>query len=205
MRMGRSVHLALLATVTLTWPSHAFEVEDGACRPILSGQARVRIHYTSGLKVELEPVDRDNVTSEIDVFPDGKRVPQKWVGGGGLLPLENPNGRFAYIDTQATRLSFEPGETRQLPFTYTSAGGRTASGTIELTVEEVKRAAFGACQATFVTVKTSTNWADAKLASRIVRLYVKELGFFIASTVDRMKDGKLETVTFRATRVELMR
>jgi hypothetical protein len=204
--MAYRLLFALLTILALTRPSFALEVEEGVCERMLSGGARVRIHYTSGLKAEVEPADAANVTSQVDVFPDGKRVAHQWIGGGGLLPLQGPSGRFSYADPGATRLRLEPGERRQLAFTYTSPRGRTASGTIALTVEEVRTAAFGPCRATFVTVVTATTFTAGMISSsRIVRLYVKELGFFIASTIEVMRNGKREQATFRATRVELMR
>jgi hypothetical protein len=204
--MGYRFLSVLLTILALSRPSSAFEVEQGECERILSGKARVRIHYASGVKADVEPADTDNVTSQIDIFPDGRRVPQKWIGGGGLLPLESPKGRFAYADKEAIWLQFELGEARQFAFTYTSAGGRTASGTIAVSIEEVKKAAFGGCQATYVTVATTTTWANGLISSsRILRLYVKELGFFVASTVEVVRNGKPESVTFRATRVELLR
>ena len=42
MRMGQRLLLVLLATLARLSPSHAFEVEEGQCQRILSGQARVR-------------------------------------------------------------------------------------------------------------------------------------------------------------------
>lgn len=204
--MGQRPLLALLAIIALLSPSQAFEVEEGACQRILSGQARVRIHYSSGVKAEIDPPDSDNITSQVDIFPDGRRLPQKWIGGGGLLPLDSPHGRFTYADKEATRLRLELGERRHLAFTYQSGGGRMTSGTLTLSVEKVMKAAFGACQATYVTVATSTTWAGGRISSsEILRLYVKELGFFIGSTVALVKDGKPESATFKATRVELIR
>ena len=204
--MGYGLLATWLALLALSSPSLAFEVEAGACQRILSGQARVRIHYTSGLMAEVDPPNPANITSQIDVFPNGTRVQQLWIGGGGLLPLESPTGRFTYADLEATRLRLEPGERRELGFAYTSSKGGKASGTITVSVEEVNRAAFGECQATFVTVSTFTTFSHGPTStSRIFRLYVKGLGFFIASTVDTVRNGKPELVTFRATRVELIR
>jgi hypothetical protein len=168
--------LAFVATLAFLSPSHAFEVREGECESILSGEARVRIHYASGLKAEVDPVGVDNITSQIDIFPDGRRVPQKWIGG--LLPLDAPAGRFAYARQGAIRLLLEVGEARQFPFTYSSAGGRTTSGTITVAVEGLEKAAFGECQATFVTIAVTNNWAHADLSAKIKRLFVKELGFF---------------------------
>ena len=122
--MGQRLLLALLAIFALLSPSQAFEVEEGACQRILTGQARVRIHYSSGVKAEVDPPDSDNITSQVDIFPDGSRLPQKWIGGGGLLPLESPKGRFTYADKEATRLRLELGERRHLAFTYQSVDRR---------------------------------------------------------------------------------
>jgi hypothetical protein len=205
MRMRQRLFLAFAAILALLSPSLAFEVQKGECQRILSGQARVRIHYASGVKAEVDPVDRDNITSQVDVFPDGRKVPQKWIGG--LLPLDGPAGRFAYAHNGGINLLLEVGETRQFPFTYTWPGGQMASGTIAVVVERVEKAAFGECQATFVTVALTNNWngARAPRSTSIARLFVKEIGFFLASTVESVKDGKRELVTFRATRVELIR
>jgi hypothetical protein len=204
MRMGQRPLLAFLVILALVSPSRAFEVADGECRRILSGDARVRIHYSSGLKAEVDPVDRDNITSQVDVFADGRRLAHKWIGG--LLPLDAPAGKFIYADKDATRFYFEEGETRQLSFTFASAKGVTTSGTLEIAVKRVEKAALGECQATFATIAITTSWANnASPPAKISRLFVKELGFFIASTVERMKDGKPEVVEFRTTRLELIR
>jgi hypothetical protein len=203
--MGQRALAAAVAILVFASASHAFDVEAGACERILSGKARVRIHFTSGVKAEVEPVRIDNVTPQLDVFPDGRRVRQTWLGGGGLLPLESPQGQFIYADRAVARLQFVPGETRALDFDYRSGKGHQKSGKIALQVENVEKAAFGACQATFVTVTMSTAWTGDSLSSKIVRLYVKELGFFVASIIDRKKDGKTDRVTFRASRIELIR
>jgi hypothetical protein len=65
----------------------------------------VRIHYTSGLKVEVDPPSPDHIIAQVDIFPDGRKVSQKWLVGGGVLPLENPQGRFVYAEP--TDLLFE--------------------------------------------------------------------------------------------------
>jgi hypothetical protein len=204
MRMGQRLLLAFAAILALLSPSLAFEVHKGECQRILSGQARVRIHYASGVKAEVDPVDRNNITSQVDVFPDGRKVPQKWIGG--LLPLDAPAGQFAY----AHKGDQPPAGGRRnatIPFTYTLPGGQMASGTIAVAVERVEKAAFGECQATFVTVALTNNWngAYAPRSTSIARLFVKEIGFFLASTVESVKDGKRELVTLRATRIELIR
>ena len=92
--MGQRVLLSLFATIALLSPSHAFEVEVGQCQRILSVQARVRIHYASGHQSEIDPVARDNVNVQVEVFPDGRRVSHTWIGG--MLPLEARWGRVIY-------------------------------------------------------------------------------------------------------------
>jgi hypothetical protein len=178
-RMAQRLLLALFATLVLLSQSHAFEVEDGQCERILSGQARVRIHYEFGIQAEVDPVDRDNVNVEVVVFPDGLRLPRTWIGG--MLPLESPWGRAIYADKDATRLRLEEGETRTFPFTYNKLSGGTTSGTLVVAVERVYKAAFGACQATFATVQITRSWVGDSQPAKIRRLFVKELGFFIAS------------------------
>ena len=96
--MGQRLLLAFAAILALLSPSLAFEVQKGECQRILSGQARVRIHYTSGLKVEVDPPSPDHIIAQVDIFPDGRKVSQKWLVGGGVLPLENPQGRFVYAE-----------------------------------------------------------------------------------------------------------
>ena len=165
--------------------------------------ARVRIHYASGLKAEVDPIDLDNITTEVNVLPDGRRVAHKWVGG--LLPLENPLGQYVYADKDATKLRLEAGETRQFSFSFNSSKGAKTSGTLEVAIKSVERAALGECQATFVNVVITTNWAQTSQSARISRLFIKEIGFFVASRVERMKDGKPEVVDFAAMRLELIR
>jgi hypothetical protein len=76
--LGRPLVLAFVATLAVLSSSHAFDVREGECKSILSGEARVRIHYASGLKAEVDPVGVDNITSQVDIFPDGRRVPHVW-------------------------------------------------------------------------------------------------------------------------------
>ena len=142
--MCRRLFLAFVAILALLSPSRALEVEKGECQRILSGQARVRIHYTSGLKVEVDPLGLDNIMAQIEILPDGRRVPQKWLIGGSLLPLESPHGRFVYAEP--TDLRFELGETRQFSYTLKLTDGRTSSGTMVLAIESVKKEALGDCQ-----------------------------------------------------------
>jgi hypothetical protein len=203
MRMGQRLLLALFATLALLSPSHAFEVEEGQCQRILSGQARVRMHYASGLQAEVDPVDRDNVNRQVEVFPDGRRVALTWIGG--MLPLKTRWGRVIYADKEATRLRLEQGEARTFPFTYELLSGGTTSGTLVVAVERVNNAAFGECQATFATVQITRSWTGHAQPAKIRRVFVKELGFFIASTVEQVKDGKPKLETSRATRIELIR
>ena len=203
MRMGQRVLLALFATIALLSPSHAFEVEVGQCQRILSGQARVRIHYASGHQSEIDPVDRDNVNVQVEVFPDGRRVSHTWIGG--MLPLETRWGRVIYADKETTRLRLEEGETRRFPFTYELLSGGTTSGTLVVAVERVHKAAFGECQATFATIQITRSWSGHAQPAKIRRVFVKELGFFIASIVEQVKDGKPQLETSRATRIELIR
>ena len=110
-----------------------------------------------------------------------------------------------YADKEATRLRLEQGETRTLPFTYELLSGGTTSGTLVVAVERVNNAAFGECQATFATVQITRSWAGHAQPAKIRRVFVKELGFFIASTVEQVKDGKPQLETSRATRIELIR
>ena len=201
--MGQRLLLAFAAILALLSPSLAFEVQKGECQRILSGQARVRIHYTSGLKVEVDPPSPDHIIAQVDIFPDGRKVSQKWLVGGGVLPLENPQGRFVYAEP--TDLRFKSGETRQFSYTLKLTDGRTSSGTMVLTIERVQKAAFGECQATFVTMTTATAGADGRRYSQIRRLLIREIGFFITSTIDVVRDGKSMPVTFKATRIELIR
>ena len=201
--MCRRLFLAFVAILALLSPSRALEVEKGECQRILSGQARVRIHYTSGLKVEVDPLGLDNIMAQIEIFPDGRRVPQKWLIGGGLLPLESPHGRFIYAEP--TDLRFELGETRQFSYTLKLTDGRTSSGTMVLAIESVKKEALGECQATFVTITNATGGADGRRYSQIRRLFIQEIRFFIASTIELVKDGRPMSVTFEATRIELIR
>ena len=201
--MGHRLLLALFATLALLSPSHAFEVEVGQCQRILSGQARVRIHYASGHQSEIDPVARDNVNVQVEVFPDGRRVSHTWIGG--MLPLEARWGRVIYADKEATRLRLEEGETRTFPFTYELLSGGTTSGTLVVAVEQVHKAAFGECQATFATLQITRSWSGHAQPAKIRRVFVKELGFFIASIVEQVKDGKPQLETSRATRIELIR
>jgi hypothetical protein len=113
--MGRRFFLAFVTILGLLLPSHAFEVAKGECQRILSGQVRVRIHFTSGLKVEVDPTRPDNVIAQVEIYPDGRRVPQTWLVGGGLLPSESPWGQFAYAEPIDFR--FELGETRRFSYT----------------------------------------------------------------------------------------
>ena len=201
--MGQRLFLALFATLSLLSPSHAFEVEEGQCQRILSGQARVRMHYASGLQAEVDPADRDNVNLQVEVFPDGRRVSHTWIGG--MLPLETRWGRVIYADKEATRLRLEEGETRIFPFTYELRSGGTTSGTLVVAVERVHKAAFGECQATFATLQITRSWSGHAQPAKIRRVFVKELGFFVASIVEQVKDGKPQLETSRATRIELIR
>ena len=203
MRMGQRLLLVLLATLARLSPSHAFEVEEGQCQRILSGEARVRIHYASGHQSEVDPVDRDNVNLQVEVFPDGRWVSHTWIGG--MLPLETRWGRVIYADKEATRLRLEEGETRTFPFTYELLSGGTTSGTLVVAVEQVHKAAFGECQATFVTLQITRSWSGHAQPAKIRRVFVKSLGFFIASIVEQVKDGKPQLDTSRPTRIELIR
>jgi hypothetical protein len=203
-RIGQHFLLVFLAVTAPLSSTRAFEVETGQCQQMLSGTARVRVHYASGLKAEVDPVGPDNVTTQVDVFQDGRTAAHKWIGG--LLPLESPGGRFVYADMGATkRLQFEPGETRQFPLTFHSTHGTASFGTMEVAVKDVKKAALGECDATFVSIMITMRWDNSPQPAKISRLFLKEIGFFVASSVERLKDGKPELVEFRATRLELMR
>ena len=201
--MGQRLLLAFAAILGLLSPSLAFEVQEGECQRILSGQARVRIHYTSGLKVEVDPPSPDNITAQVDIFPDGRRVSQKWLAGGGVLPLENPQVRFTYAEP--TDVRFELGETRRFSYTLKRADGSASSGTMVLAIERVEKAAFGECQATFVEITTAAADAQGRRYSLIRRLFVREIGFFTTSTIEVVREGKSMPVTFEATRIELIR
>jgi hypothetical protein len=201
--MVQRLLLVLLAIAAPTTPSLAFEVEQGQCQRILSGQARVRIHYDSGIMAELEPVDANNVMSEVDVLPDGRKRAHKWIGGG-LLPLENPNGKFTYADREATVFLFEVGEARRLSFTFSPTAGRTTSGTVAVVVEQVEKRAFGECQATFITIAITVTWAHAAQSTRLSRLFVREFGFFVESVAEQVRDGKPAPIRLKAARIELI-
>ena len=198
---GLIVSLALVAPLS---PSRAFEVAVGECRQILSGGARVGIHYASGLKAEVDPVDLNNIVTQVDVFPDGRRSLHKWIGG--ILPLEQPAGHYVYGDEDAKRFRPETGETRQFSFTFNnSIRGIATAGTMEVAVKGADKVALGECQATVIGVEIAVRWANTSRPARIRRLFVKEFRFFVASTVETVKDGKPEMVEFRATRLELIR
>jgi hypothetical protein len=195
---------ALIALLALGSSVGALDVEQGDCSTILSSKARVRIHYTSGLKAEIDPLRPDNVMTEVDVFPNGRRDFHKWIGG--LLPLENPRGEYFYEDADATKFRIEPGESRKLAVKFISKAGKVSSGTIELAIDSVEKSDFGECQATFAQIVITTNWNHPSQPEvRISRLFVKEIGFFVASTVQSVKDGKPVVVKFDSTRVELIR
>ena len=204
MRATRNGLLVLLAVVAPLSPSRAFEVAAGECRQILSGDARVGIHYASGLKAEVDPVDLNNIVTQVDVFPDGRRLLHKWIGG--MLPLEQPAGHYVYADEDAKRFRPETGETRQFSFTFNdSIRGLTTSGTMEVAIKGADKAALGECQATVIGVDITVRWANTSRSATIRRLFIKEFRFFVASTVETVKDRKPELVEFRATRLELLR
>jgi hypothetical protein len=200
--MGRRFFFAIVTLLWLLLPSHAFEVAKGECQRILSGTARVRIHFSSGLKVEIDPTRPDNVIPQVEIYPDGRRVPQTWLVGGGLLPSESPWGKFAYAEPIDFR--FAPGETRRFSYTLKAGDSRTSSGTMVFTVEGLEKAAFGECQATVVMITNATAGADGRPYTRIRRRFIRELRYFTFSNIEVVKDGKSQPVTLEATRIELM-
>jgi hypothetical protein len=200
--MGRRIFLAFVTILGLLSPSHAFDVAKGECQRILSGQARVHIHFSSGLKVEIDPTRPDNVIAQVEIYPDGRRVPQTWLVGGGLLPSESPWGKFAYAEPIDFR--FEPGETRRFSYALKAGDSRTSSGTMVFTVEGLEKAAFGECQATVVTITNATAGADGRPYTRIRRRFIRELRYFTFSTIEVLKDGKSKPVIFEATRIEII-
>jgi len=201
--LGGRLLLPFLAILGSLAPAHAFDIREGECRRILSGQERVRIHYASGLKAEVNPAGPDNIVSRVEVFPDGRREAHKWIGG--VFLLENHRGRYIYADKDATRLPFAPGEKRQSSFTFIANDGATRSGTIVVAVETVEKARFGECEATYARIATTLSWAHSLQYAKVSRLFVMEVGSVIEQTVEQVKDGRPELTTFRATRIELIR
>jgi hypothetical protein len=147
--------------------------------------------------------DRRSYTTGWDaIYPDGRRVPQTWLVGGGLLPSESPWGKFAYAEPIDFR--FAPGETRRFSYTLKAGDSRTSSGTMVFTVEGLEKAAFGECQATVVMITNATAGADGRPYTRIRRRFIRELRYFTFSNIEVVKDGKSQPVTLEATRIELI-
>jgi hypothetical protein len=118
---GLVVVLAVAAPLS---PSRAFEVAAGHCRQILSGDARVAIHYASGLKAEVDPVDPDNIVTQVDA--DGTVTSSSSTSCAALLAAgQAVNIAAARIDRSRPR---RVAQTLQANFASESDGRRRCGG-----------------------------------------------------------------------------